>query len=116
MNKGDCTHSDDERCIVGEWVVDELHKAVGMGCGFVETFEFWEYNVTGFDKGNNSGRLFVQYVNTFLKLKQESSGYPSIVRSEEDRGRYIADYRRAGGISQTRRLFLKMRGNVLWQS
>jgi hypothetical protein len=45
MNEGDCTHSDEERCIVGTWVTDEIRKAVEMGYGLVETFEFWEYNV-----------------------------------------------------------------------
>ena len=34
----------------------------------------------------------------FLKLKQVSSGYPSWVKCEEDKDKYIQDYRRAGGI------------------
>jgi hypothetical protein len=70
-----------------------------MGYGLVETFEFWDYNVTRYDKATNSGGLFAQYVNMVLKLKQESSGYPSWVRTEEDQDKYIADYRRAEGIS-----------------
>jgi len=35
----------------------------------------------------------------FLKLKQESFGYPSSVQSEDDKDRYIEDYRRAEGIA-----------------
>jgi hypothetical protein len=35
----------------------------------------------------------------FLKLKQESSGFPSWVQSENDKDRYIEDYRRAEGIA-----------------
>jgi hypothetical protein len=31
MNQGDCTHSDEERCIFGTCVVDEVCKAVEMG-------------------------------------------------------------------------------------
>ena len=31
MNQGKCTHSEEERCIVGTWVVDEVRKAVEMG-------------------------------------------------------------------------------------
>jgi hypothetical protein len=34
----------------------------------------------------------------FLKLKQESSGYPSWVQSEAEKDRYIEVYRRAKGI------------------
>jgi len=52
-----------------------------------------------FDKVNNSGGLFVEYVNVFLKLKQGSSGYPSWVYSEDDKDKYIEVYRRAEGIA-----------------
>ena len=45
MNQGVCTHSEDERCLVGTWVVDEVCKAMEMGYSLVDVFEFWEYNV-----------------------------------------------------------------------
>jgi hypothetical protein len=80
-------------------VVDEVRKALDMGYGLVDMFEIWEYKVTCFDKDTNSGGLFAEYVNMFLKLKQESSGYPSCVQSEEDKDRYIEDYRRAERIT-----------------
>ena len=98
MNQDCCTHSDEERCIVGTWVVDEVRKAVDLGYSVRETFEFWEYQFTYYNQDTNSGGLFAQYVNMFLKLKQEASGYPSWVQSEEDKNKYIEDYRRAGGI------------------
>jgi len=99
MNRGPFTHSYEERCIVGTWVVDEVRKAVDMGYGLVDMYEFWEYEVTCFDKDSNSAGLFAEYFNMFLKLKQESSGYPSWVQSEDDKDRYIEDYRRAEGIA-----------------
>ena len=55
-------------------MVDEVRKAVDMGYGLVDVFEFWKYKVTCYDKETNSGGLFAEYVNMFLKLKQESSG------------------------------------------
>jgi endo-1,4-beta-mannosidase len=70
-----------------------------MGYKLVEVLEFWEYNITCFDKSSNSGSLFAEYLNMFLKLKQESSGYPSWGQSEEDKDRYIEDYRRAERIA-----------------
>jgi len=73
----------DERCIVGTWGVDEVPKAVEVGYRLEDVYEFWEYEVTCFDKDTNSGGLFAEYVNMFLKLKLESSGYPSWVQSEE---------------------------------
>jgi hypothetical protein len=79
MNQDDCTHCDEERCIVGRWVLDEIRKAVEMGYKVMDVFEFWEYELTCFDKDTNSGGLFAEYVNMFLNLKLESSGYPSLV-------------------------------------
>jgi len=60
-----------ERCIFGTWVVDEVRKAVEMGYSVMDVLEFWEYDVTCFDKDTNAGGLFAEYVNMFLKLKQE---------------------------------------------
>ena len=52
---GRLTHYDEERCIVETWIVDEFVKAEDMGYGLVDVFEFWEYEVTCFDKDTNSG-------------------------------------------------------------
>jgi hypothetical protein len=62
-----------------------------MGYILVNVFGFWEYEITCFDKGTNSGGLFAEYVNKFLKLKQESSGYLSWVQSEANNDKYIED-------------------------
>jgi hypothetical protein len=99
VNQDNCTHSDEERCIVGTWVVDEVRKAVEMGYRLEDVYEFWKYEVTCFDKDTNSGGLFAEYLNMVLKLKQESSGYPSWVQSEGQKDEYIEDYRRSEGIA-----------------
>jgi hypothetical protein len=49
MNQGSCTHNDEEGCIVGTWVVDEFRKAIEMGYGLMNVFEFWEYEITCID-------------------------------------------------------------------
>ena len=74
MDQGNCTHTDEERCLHGTWVVDEFHKAVEVDYGLVNVIEFWEYERTCFERGTNSGGLFEEYFNMFVKLKQESSG------------------------------------------
>jgi hypothetical protein len=70
----------------------------------------------------NSG-LFAEYVNMFLKLKQESSGYPSWVQCEEQKDEYIKDYRRAEGIALDKasisknlgqRTLAKLKLNSMW--
>jgi len=63
------THNDKQRCIVGTWVVGEVRKAIEMGYGLVDVFEFWEYSLTCYDRCANSGVIFKEYINIFLKLK-----------------------------------------------
>jgi len=53
MNHNDGTHSDEEQCIVGTWIVDAVHKTVDIRYGLVDVFEYWEYEVTCFDKDSN---------------------------------------------------------------
>ena len=52
-------------------------------------FEIYEYKVTQYDPTTVQGGLFVEYINTFLKLKAEASGYPSWDRTHEDEDSYI---------------------------
>jgi len=49
----------------------------------------------------------------FLKLKQESSDYPSWVQSDEDKEKYIEDYRRAEGIASDKASISKNAGQRL---
>jgi len=44
----------------------------------------------------------VNYINTFLKLKAEASGYPSRVRSPEDEDHYVELFWQSEGISLDR--------------
>jgi hypothetical protein len=50
----------------------------------VKVYEFYEYQATQYNPETGEGGLFVQYVNTFLKLKAEVSGYPDWVQCPED--------------------------------
>ena len=42
--------------------------------------------------------LFEGYVNTWLKLKQESAGWPGWCRIEEEKQQYLSNYRAREGI------------------
>lgn len=87
----ECPHSEEERCFTGTWISFELKKAVEKGYKIISVHEVWDYELTVFD-GVSSGGLFVEYVNTFLKIKQECSGYPSQCVTEEEKQNYINDY------------------------
>jgi len=99
--------------MVGTWIVED-RKAVDMGYGLVDVFEFWVYEITCFDK--DKLRSFAEYVNMLIKLKQELSGHSSWVQIEENKDKYIEDYRHVEGIALDKASISKFQGNVLWQS
>jgi hypothetical protein len=89
----ECTHeSGQERAILGTWVVDEIRLTVQKGYQVLEVQEMYEYQVTQYDKQTGEGGLFVQYIDTFLKIKTEASGYPNWVRSPEVENQYIRSF------------------------
>jgi hypothetical protein len=61
-----CKHNDDERSFIGTWVPEE---AVKQGYKILKVFEVWHFK-------ERTTCIFKDYVNTFLKGKQESSGFP----------------------------------------
>jgi len=91
-------HSDVERFLEGTWVIDEVRLAVDKGYKILEILEVYEYEVTRYDRETGDGGLFVDYINTFLKLKAEASGYPSWVRTKDDEDRYIDQFYKNEGI------------------
>jgi hypothetical protein len=68
----------------GTWDVDEVRLAVDRGFKILEIQDVYQYEVTQYDPDTGEGGLFVDYINTFLKLKTEASGYPSSVRTPDD--------------------------------
>jgi hypothetical protein len=94
----ECTHeSVDERAILGTWVADEVRLAVQKVYQVLEFNEMYEY--TQYDKQTGEGGMFVQYINTFLKIKTEASGYPNWVRSPRTRIGTFAAFTRAKSFS-----------------
>jgi hypothetical protein len=96
----DCEHSDEERAIKGTWVTAELYKAVQMGYKVQKIYEVWHYKETRqFSKDSEEDTsLFAAYVNCFLKLKVEKSGWPNWVKTEADQEKFIRDFEEQEGI------------------
>ena len=85
-----CCHTIEERTLRGTWTTPEIQKAVQKGYKVVKLYEVWHFAPNQRREG-----LFAQYVNTFLKLKQEASGWPTEVGEDpEKRQDYIANYLR----------------------
>ena len=96
---GESRHfADAERVLEGTWVIDELRLAVNKGYKILEIYEIYEYRVTQYNPETGEGGLFVEYIDTFLKLKAEASGYPSWVRTPADEDRYIEMFRQSEGV------------------
>ena len=63
-----------------------------------EIYEIYEYRVTQFNPKTGKGGLFVDYINTFLKLKAEASDFLGWVRCPADEERYIESFWKSEGI------------------
>jgi len=78
--------------------MDELRLAVEKGYRILEIYEVYVYQVTQYNPETSEGGLFVDYINTILKMKAETSGYPGWVRSPQDENRYVESFWKSEGI------------------
>ncbi len=90
-----CTHLDCERILTGTWCTPELVKAVELGYKIVRIHEVWHFE-------DSQVGLFADYINKFLKIKAEASGFPAENMSEDEVAAFIDDFRRAEGIELER--------------
>ena len=90
-NQAPCDHSNNQRAIQGTWCHIELKKALEKGYQILRLHEVWHFPET-------SSELFEEYIDTFLKIKQEASGYPSECVTEEQRQHYVNEYFEKSGI------------------
>jgi hypothetical protein len=98
-----CTHNDKERELEGTWVSLEIEEAIKMGYKVSEIYEVWHWEKTSqYDKETKTGGLFTEYINLFLKGKQEASSFPSNVKTDDEKQKYIDDYLENEGIQLDR--------------
>ena len=69
--------------------MDDVTLAVQKRYRTFEIHELYEYQVTQYSPEIGEVGIFVNYINTDLKLKAEASGYPGWVRSPEDEVYYV---------------------------
>jgi hypothetical protein len=112
-----CPHTDAERSLTGTWVTAELQKALELGYRPDCIHEVWHFPQT-------SQHLFAAYINTFLKLKQEASGFPDGCETPQQQQDYINDILQREGIAMNpadikknpvRRTIAKLFLNCLWE-
>ena len=91
MSQESCQHTSEERQLTGVWTTFEVTGAEEEGYVVVKVHEVWHYSVTSTD-------LFKEYVIKFAKLKQEASGWPPNVKTDEEKEEYIRTYEMHEGV------------------
>ncbi|KAL9982832.1 hypothetical protein ACROYT_G004941 [Oculina patagonica] len=87
-----CSHTVEQRKITGTWCTPELEVAVEKGYKILRIHEAWNFP-------ERQEGLFANYVNTWLKIKEEASGWPSHVGDDPEKQRqYVEDYFAREGI------------------
>ena len=73
-----CEHKDEsERALLGTWVTAELDKAVMLGYRILDKYEAWHYDVVKqYDPRTRSGGVWSEFIDNWVRLKMEDSGFP----------------------------------------
>ena len=118
-----CTHlQEEDRSFTGTWVTIELFAALDRGYKLLDVYEVWHFSETAqYDKASGEGGIFAGYIDTFLRIKQELSGYPDWCKTEQDKIKFKQDYFEAEGIrlenlekNKGMRAIAKIMLNSLW--
>ena len=110
-NQDPCTCSDEARELIGTWCTPEIQSALRLGYTLKKIYEVYHWEeTTQYDPTTRQGGLFAQYINTFLKFKQEASGPPDWSKTDADMTTYIQDYAQKEGVSLDRGNIVKNPG------
>uniref|UniRef100_A0A914HZ65 DNA-directed DNA polymerase n=1 Tax=Globodera rostochiensis TaxID=31243 RepID=A0A914HZ65_GLORO len=86
-----CPHDESQRRYVATYTSVELAKALESGYTVDRFYRAWHY-------GEDNDDLFKGYVRLFLKLKEEASGFPKGVETEEQKKKWAEEYKEKYGI------------------
>ena len=94
-----CSCSDEERALEGTWTTIDLEDALDAGYEIIKVREVYHFEKRAkYDRNVPGSGLFAEYVNLFLKGKQEASGWPSSEMTDEAKADYMDEYARVEGI------------------
>lgn len=94
----ECLHTPEQRSLTGVWVIEEVREAMKNGYTVRKIYEIWEFETECCDPDLKSGGVFADFINEFLKIKQESSGWPNRCNSGKARLEYIERYEEHEGV------------------
>jgi len=77
---------------MGTWPTPGLEEVLRQGYAIQYMYEVWHFP-------RKSNELFTAYINTFLKIKQEESGWPDWTANDPDKQQqYMDNYKDKEGI------------------
>ena len=83
-----CPHTEEQRQITGTWCTPELQEAVRQKYKIIHIHEVWHFP----EKQQKPG-LFKEYVDTWLKIKEEASGWPAHAENDpEEQQKHLDNY------------------------
>ena len=115
---GICRHTDEERAFIGAWTHCELELAIAKGYEVLALYEVWSWPADAWRDD-----LFRDYIDRFIAMKVQASGWPRPGMTEEEREDYLAEYLLHEGIALDKekmefnaglRVFCKICVNCLW--
>lgn len=89
----------------------------------IKKMELWSYNVEKYNNETKTGGIFTDYLNSFIKLMAESSGFPRSNMSQAEKGQYVQNFYNGEGVrldienikeNPAMRELAKMAVNTLW--
>jgi len=99
LKQKECDHCENDRAFTGTWTTVEVMEAINQGYKVIQIYEVVHYEETEqYDPTTKTGGLFTSYINKFLKMKTEASGYPSGITTQVLKDKYISDYLLVEGI------------------
>ena len=96
-----CPHYDDkDRTWAEGFTHSELNKALALGNVVTEVFEVHHYEKWAHQNGHaDEASLFAGYINAFIKMKLEASGWPEQCKTAEEKKRFLDECLQQDGIA-----------------
>ena len=83
-----CRCPNKDRVLIHTWCTPEINLAINIGYTIIEIYEVLNWS----ENTSNERGLFSNYINMFLQMKTQASGYPSNVTTREQKNEYITQY------------------------
>ena len=85
LNPENCEHSQTERRLIGTWTSIEIKYALTRGYVIEKIIEVYHYK-------DRTTDIFSEYINLWLKYKQQSDGWPNWVKNDNDKKEYVENF------------------------